>query len=264
MAMNQIDLLKEAVRLQGEGTPFCIVTVADARGSIPQEIGAKAIVDRTGLVYGTIGGGKVEVRACEKSRDLLAANPSRQTLLERINLHRDVGMTCAGEMTLLYEIFRPEFEWNVAIFGAGHVAQKLCRLLSELDCRITCFDTRTEWLDRLPAHGKLERRRVGDFHEGVAAIVPGAFVVVMTMGHPTDLPVLRALWARQVETGFIGVLGSDSKAAIMRRELREAGLPEDFIGRISCPIGEKIGNNTPAEIAVSVLAQLVHVRSKVR
>lgn len=264
MAVNQIDLLREAVRLQDEGTPFCIVTVADARGSIPQEIGAKAIVGRAGLICGTIGGGRVEVRACDTGRDLLAPASNRQTLLECVNLNRDLGMTCAGEMTLLYEVFRPDFEWNVAIFGAGHVGQKLCRLLAELDCRVTCIDTRREWLDRLPAGGRLERRHVADFREGADAVLRGAFVIVMTMGHATDLPVLRTLYEKRTETAFIGVLGSDSKAAIMRRELRQAGLPAEFIDRISCPIGEKIGDNTPPEIAVSVLAQLLRMRRELR
>lgn len=262
MAVNHVELLKEAIRLQNESIPFCIVTVADARGSIPQEIGAKAIVGQDGLLYGTIGGGKIEVRACDKSRDLLAPASDRKTVLERVNLNKDVGMTCAGEMTLLYEVIRPDFEWHIAIFGAGHVAQKLCRLLSELDCRITCFDTRRAWLDRLPEHGRLQRRQVSEFADGVELIGPDTFVVVMTMGHATDLPVLRAIWEKKRRTAFIGTLGSDSKAAIMRRELKEAGLPDDFIRSINCPMGEKFGNNTPPEIAVSVLAQLLRVRGQ--
>lgn len=264
MAVNHTEMHKEAIRLQNEGISFCVVTVADARGSIPQEIGAKAIVGQDGLVYGTIGGGKVEARACDVVRDLLAPASDKRTLLERINLHKDVGMTCAGEMTLLYEVIRPDFEWNIVIFGAGHVSQKLCRLLSELDCRITCFDTRCEWLDRLPDHGKLRRLHVSDFSDGVELIGRGAFVVAMTMGHATDLPVLRTVWEKKAEPVFIGTLGSASKAAIMRRELKQAGLPDDFIRSINCPIGEKIGDNTPPEIAVSVLAQLLRVRSQLR
>lgn len=260
MAANPIELLQELTRLYQEGVPFCTVTVADARGSIPQEIGAKALIGRDGLVWGTIGGGKVEAQGCAKVRELLAPDSARRTLLERINLNKDLGMTCAGEMTLLYEVFRPDFEWNVAIFGAGHVAQKLCRLLIELDCRVACFDTRAEWIDRLPHSGRLERRLVKEFAEGVDAVPRGAFVLVMTMGHASDIPVLHALCRNNVETAFIGVLGSDSKAAAMRRELRDKGLPEDFIGRINCPIGEKFGDNTPPEIAVSVLAQIVRLR----
>ena len=100
MATNHIDLLQEAIRLHHELVPFCTVTVADARGSIPQEIGAKALINRDGLICGTIGGGKIEARGCEKARELLAPGSKQHTLLERINLHKDVGMTCAGEMTL--------------------------------------------------------------------------------------------------------------------------------------------------------------------
>ncbi len=240
------------------------MTVADARGSIPQEIGAKAIIGGDGLVCGTIGGGQIETRGCAKVRDLLATESNKHTLLERVNLRKDVGMTCAGEMTLLYEVFRPDFEWTVAIFGAGHVAQKLCRMLSELDCKIMCFDTRPEWLGRLPKSGALEGRLVDEFADGVDAIRRGAFVIVMTMGHTTDVPVLSALWRKKVETGFIGALGSDSKAAVLRRELRQEGLPDEFIDRIHCPLGDKFGDNTPSEIAVSVLAQLVRERGRSR
>jgi xanthine dehydrogenase accessory factor len=264
MATDPVSLLKEANRLIETGAPFCIVTVVDARGSIPQEIGAKAIIDGNGLVHGTIGGGKIEAHGLKKVRDLLAPASDQRILVERVNLYRDIGMTCAGEMTLVYEVFRPDFEWNVTIFGAGHVAQKLCRLAVEMDCKITCIDTRPEWLDRLPDSNRLKRHLVTEFSDGVEFVGRGAFVVVMTMGHTTDLPVLRALWSKKAQAPFIGALGSNSKAAIMRRELKESGVSDDFIERIRCPIGEKFGDNTPSEIAVSILTQLVRERHALR
>jgi xanthine dehydrogenase accessory factor len=257
MAANHVALLREANRLAQAGVPFCIVTVIDARGSIPQEIGAKAIVDCNGLVYGTIGGGRIEARGIDKVRHLLAPKSTQRLLLEKVNLNRDIGMTCAGEMTLVYEVFRPDFEWSVVIFGAGHVSQKLCRLLVEMDCKITCIDTRQEWLDRLPKNDRLDRRLVEEFPDGVDLITRSAFVLVLTMGHGTDLPVLRAIWSSKVDVSFIGTLGSDSKAAIMRREMKQLNLPAEFIERVRCPIGEKFGDNTPSEIAVSLLSELV-------
>ena len=163
-------------------------------------------------------------------------------------------------MTLFYEVFRPDPVWQVVVFGAGHISQRLCRFLTELDCRVICVDTRPEWLERLPRSDKLERRLVNAYSDGVEAVTPGAFVFVLTMGHSTDLPVLEALSQSRVKTAFIGVVGSDSKAATMRRALRERGLSDEFIGHIHCPVGEKIGNNTPAEIAVSMLAQLIRIR----
>jgi len=262
--MSQIDVHKQAVRLHDEGTAFCIVTIVAARGSIPQEIGARAIFGTSGLISGTIGGGRIEVCAGDRCRELLASSSAPRLRLDCVNLTKDIGMTCAGEMTLLYEVHRPDFEWNVVIFGAGHVSQKLCRLALELDCRISCIDTRKEWLDRLPDHSRLQRFEVADFAEGIKWIPPRAFILVLTMGHTTDLPVLRAIAQHRLNPAFIGTLGSASKAAILRRELDEAGVPEDFIQSIHCPIGDRIGNNTPPEIAVSVLAQMLRVRGEPR
>lgn len=258
--MDSIQLLQEAMRIYDEGAPLCTVTVASARGSVPQEIGAKALVGSDGLICGTIGGGRVEAHGLAKARELLQPGINTRAFLETVNLNKDLGMTCGGEMTLFYEVYRPDFAWRVVIFGAGHISQRLCRLLIELDCRIVCFDTRPEWIERLPHSGKLERRLVAAFPDGAEAVPPGASVLVITMGHATDVPVLEALSRREVEAAFIGVVGSASKAAVLRRELRERALPEDFIGHVTCPLGERIGGNTPADIAVSVLAELVRVR----
>ncbi len=258
--MNDIELLEEAIRLHRAGTPFCAVTIVDARGSIPQEIGAKALVTKEGLAYGTIGGGNVEARSCERARELLTSPSTARTQIETINLHKDLSMACAGEMTLYYEVYRPELDWNIVVFGAGHVAQKLCRLLIELDCRIVCIDTRPEWIERLPRSDKLVPRLVTELTDGIDALPRGAFILVMTMGHATDIPVLHALCKAESDAAFVGVLGSDAKAAILRRQLRQSGLPDAFIDRIQCPIGEKFGDHTPSEIAVCVLAELVKLR----
>jgi xanthine dehydrogenase accessory factor len=262
--MDTIELLHEIVRIHDEGAPLCVVTVASARGSIPQEIGAKALVDGNGLICGTIGGGRVEAHGISKACELLKAGTNTRALLETVNLNRDLGMTCAGEMTLFYEVYRPALAWRVYVFGAGHISQRLIRLLIELDCNIVCFDTRQEWIERLPRSSKLECRHVNAFADGVKAVLPEAFVLVMTMGHATDVPVLEALSQSGTETAFIGVIGSDSKAATLRHELQERGLPPGFIDHITCPVGEKIGGNTPPEIAVSVLAQLIRVRGALR
>jgi xanthine dehydrogenase accessory factor len=262
--MDSMELLEEAIRMHGEGTPLCTVTVANARGSIPQEIGAKALVGSDGLICGTIGGGRVEAHGLAKARELLQPTANVRTHLETINLNRDLGMTCAGEMTLFYEVYRPDLSWRVVVFGAGHISQRLCRMLIELDCRVVCYDPRAEWIERLPPSDRLQRRLVQTYADGAAEVPHGAYVLVVTMGHATDVPVLEALSRSGTQTAFLGVVGSDSKAAILRRELRERGLPASFIEQVSCPIGEKIGGNTPPEIAVSLVAQLMRRRASLR
>ncbi len=247
--------------LQHEGIPFCVATIVDARGSIPQIIGARAIFTAKGLAHGTVGGGALEATCQKKALDLLAGDKTVSTHFQRYNLRNDLGMTCGGELALYYEVQGQELAWNIVIFGAGHVAQKLCRFLVELDCQAVCVDTRAEWLERLPRNDKLQACRVGNYCDGVERIVPGADVILMTTGHGADMPVLKAIEKRKMAIAHLGVIGSDAKSAIVRKQLAADGLPRQFIDRIICPLGDKIGNNTPAEIALGIASQLLRLRN---
>lgn len=259
--MNSPEILTELNGLQHQGIPCCMATIVDGRGSIPQIVGAKAIFTQEGLRAGTVGGGSIEARCEETARELLDGPATAATLFRRWVLKRDLGMTCGGEVAVYFEVYRPENRWTVAVFGAGHVSQKLCRFLVELDCRVLCVDTRAEWLDKLPRKDIVEKLHLPDFVDGVDRIPPHAAVVVMTMGHRSDLPILRRLAETGANPPYLGVIGSGSKAAILRRELKESGVATPFIDRILCPIGEKLGNNTPGEIAVSIVTQLLQYRS---
>lgn len=258
--MADTGLFKAIEALLCEGVPFCVATLVDGRGSIPQVVGARAIFTRTGLAHGTVGGGRLEMRCRATAAEMLDAPHGVRHRFERLNLNRDVGMTCAGEVSVYFEVHRPDQEWHVVIFGAGHVAQSLCRFLIELDCRITCIDTRAEWLERLPRTPTLEPVRVENFAEGVERIGTSSMVLVMTMGHSSDKPILHAIAAREFRPPLLGVLGSDSKARILRRELRHEGMADEDVDRIVCPLGDKIGNNTPGEIAVGIVSQLLRLR----
>ncbi|OFZ87465.1 MAG: hypothetical protein A2V78_17715 [Betaproteobacteria bacterium RBG_16_64_18] len=247
--------------LQLEGVPFCVATLVDARGSIPQIVGARAIFTARGLAHGTVGGGALELLCQKKALELLGEDGAVRTHFQRYNLQKDLGMTCGGELALYFEVHRQELAWNIVIFGAGHLAQTLCRFLVELDCRVVCVDTRAEWLERLPLNDKLEACRVGDYCEGIARIVPGADVILMTMGHGSDLPVLRAIGQRKLPIAHLGLIGSDAKSGIVRRQLAADGLPREFIDSIVCPLGDKLGDNTPGEIAVGIVSQLLRLRN---
>ena len=173
------------------------------------------------------------------------------------NLQRDVGMTCGGEVTILVEahLTRP---WRVVIFGAGHVAQALAPLLLTLDVSLRVIDPRPDWLTRLPPAAN--PTRADDPDEAVAAAPSDAAVVLMTQGHRTDLPLLERLLRRGTHP-FIGVIGSRAKAAVLRQELSAAGLPD---ARFTCPVGLDLGRDEPAEIAISIAAQLLQVRDAAR
>jgi xanthine dehydrogenase accessory factor len=243
-------------------TPFVSVTVVDAVGSAPQDQGAKMLVTAQGRYEGTVGGGRIEHKAILEAQRLLRADaPSRATQYVDWNLKRDVGMTCGGSLKLFFEAFNVE-AWRIVIFGAGHVANALTRLLVELDCRITCYDTREEWLARLPESPRLTPVLSEDLAGEVKHLPDHAFVILMTMGHTTDGPILAEI-LRTREFPYLGVIGSDAKAMRLKKDMREAGLPPEKEGAFLCPIGLPIGTNHPTEIAVSIVAQLIQERDRV-
>lgn len=243
-----------------EHEAFAVVTLARNLGSTPQELGARMIVTARGLFSGTVGGGKIEMAAIERAKGLIAESTATSSFHEW-NLQTDLGMSCGGVVGMLFEIVRAESNWPVAIFGAGHVAQELVRLLLRLDCQITVVDSREEWLEKLPTDSKLRRLHMPTPEDYVSDLHPKTFVVIATMGHATDLPIIEKV-LRSREFPYVGSIGSETKAKKLQAELRERGVATDRAATLHCPIGEPIGRNTPPEIALSIASQLLRVRGR--
>ncbi|HBE70224.1 MAG TPA: xanthine dehydrogenase accessory protein XdhC [Planctomycetaceae bacterium] len=243
--------------LLDEQRDFVVITLVAIRGSAPQVLGAQAVVATDGLCFGTVGGGKIEAAAVKHAQQILNSQHVEPELV-KWNLQTDIGMTCGGEVQLFFQRHGAT-TWPIAVFGAGHVAQGLVRLLLTLDCQITCIDPRQEWLDKLPDDPKLNCVCSAMPAELVVGMPDRTFFVLMSQGHATDLPVLAEI-LRSRKPPFVGVIGSRQKASVLRRDLQSEGLTEELASQFQCPIGLKLGNNTPSEIAVSIVAQLIEVR----
>ena len=252
---------EQVVALENKGVPFVLVTLVEALGSTPQDAAAKMLVTGEGLHFGTVGGGKVEAAALKLAAEMLAKSDAKPRFVSW-TLKGDVGMTCGGSVKFYFEPHFGPGPWSIAVFGAGHIAQALIPVLLPLPARITCVDSRTEWLAKLPKASNLEVIHSEDPAEIVPKLPADAFLVVMTMGHATDRPILRrALTERSFP--FIGVIGSDSKAEILRRELVADGVTPQQAGGFHCPIGLDFGTNHPHEIALSIAGQVISERDRV-
>ena len=155
------------------------------------------------------------------------------------------------------------FRDRVTIVGGGHVSLALCRVLARLDFELTVLDDRAE-LPTLAANEAAHYRRLVDY-ETVAAEIPAGphrYVVVMTVGFRTDAVVLRQLLGGAYR--YLGVMGSAVKVAELRRGLHEAGFSADQVARLRGPIGLPIGSQTPEEIAISIAAELIQARHRLR
>ena len=255
--------VERLAELAASGQPFVSVTLVDAVGSTPQDAGSKMLVTAAGLDMGTVGGGRVEAKAIQEAQAMLA-QPARAAgqaaaRLVEWNLQRDVGMTCGGAVKLFFESYNHS-QWQIVIFGAGHVAAAVVHCLLPLECRLTCIDPREEWLARVPSSLRLTKVRTDDPPSLVAGLPPDAFVLCMTMGHRTDRPILEEIFRQGRRFPYLGVIGSKAKRAVLRRELLAAGVGADQADAFECPIGLPLGSNSPGEIAVSVAAQLLERR----
>lgn len=256
---------EQLAALEREGTAFVLAILVDALGSTPQDTGAKMLVTSAGLLTGTVGGGKVEAKAIELATAMLAHGDTKPQFVNW-TLKTDVGMTCGGSVKLYFEPHPAGgagAAWPIWIFGAGHVVQALVPVLAPLDCQLTVVDPRRDWLDRLPRAANLRLIEAADPASLVPTMPDAAFLLCLTKGHASDRPVLqRALAGRSFP--FVGVIGSDAKAEVLRREMIAAGLPADRAAQFHCPVGLPFGSNHPHEIALSIAAQLVSERDKSR
>lgn len=260
-----LEFYEKLQELLSGNVPFVSITIVDTIGSVPQDAGSKMLVTSDGLYYGTVGGGKVEKRAIEEAQAMLGEklDPDSRTRFVSWSLDKDIGMTCGGSTKLYFEVFNSSV-WNIIVFGAGHCSQALMSILINLDCRITCIDQRQEWLDRLPASVKLKKVQADELPNMVSSIPDGSFVILMTMGHTTDKPILLEIlknWKKRTFP-YLGVIGSKAKAARLYKDIEEAGLPSEYKNVFHCPMGLQIGNNHPQEIAISIVAQLLEERDK--
>lgn len=238
------------------GRPRVEVLLVEAHGSTPADAGARMTVAEAGRVSGTVGGGRIEARAIAEAQAMLRGEAS--TRFVSWNLRTDIGMTCGGTVRLFFET-RDLHDWRVAVFGAGHVAQALARVLVGMPCRLTCIDPRADWLAKLPAGVEAVHLPEEQVPAAVDDLPDRTQVLCLTRGHSADRPVLRRIFETDRRFGFVGAIGSAAKAATLRRELVKEGVPPDRIA-FECPVGLRVGGNHPGEIAVSIAARLLQAR----
>jgi len=251
--------IQEISQLTQKRQDHVIVTLTQVKGSAPQIVGSKMIVSHQGLVWGTVGGGKLEAHCLSHAHTLLM--DSRSSAAKTLNLQRDLNMTCGGEVSLFFDC-NYFADWTVAVFGAGHVSQELCRVMSTWSCHIKVFDTRKEWLAKLPSSENIDASLCSDLSAEVDKLPKDTFLICMTQGHATDLPILIRALKISDRFAFVGAIGSEQKARRLRQELHNSDLSDDQIKQLHCPLGLAIGNNTPPEISISIAAQILATKRK--
>ena len=234
------------------------MTIVRSSGSTPQRTGAKMLVYADGRTVGTIGGGCYENDALGKAREAIA---NGRPALVKYDLNDDFvqesGLICGGQMEVYIDPIAPAAA--LYIIGAGHVGWHLARAAADAGFKIHVIDDREKFAnaERFPSAETVEVDDIGGWLHR-AELSASAYVVVVTRGHTHDFEAVRALAARDLR--YLGLIGSRAKVARIFDALEAEGMPAECLERLHAPIGLDLGAITPAEIAISILAELIAVR----
>ncbi len=244
--------LTKLAELEERGTPAALVTVVRCNGSTPAAPGAKMVVLEDGSFFGTVGGGHLEQLAIGDARACLAAGEGKTF---RYPLGATAGQCCGGVVEIFVDVLQGGPQ--LYLFGAGHVAQALCRVLAGTPFVVHAVDERDEWSGALPA----EVRRHAVAWDAFAAEAPWStertYVAIMTYRHDLDEAIVADVVQRPAR--YLGLIGSTTKWRRFRERLEARGTPAAALDRVKCPIGVDIGGKSPSEVAISVAAELLSV-----
>jgi len=243
------------------GRRAVLATIVRASGSTPRTVGARMLVRADGSSFGTIGGGAFEAMVALDAAELLAQSETAPVVKRYTFTEHGadaLGMACGGTAEVLIEASGRGA--RLLIFGAGHVGLALARLASTVGFAPEIVDDRPEFCEqaRLAKTGEVFPCHP-DFATGLPPIDPTCFVAVVTRCHRTDRLALKRVVGQPLR--YLGLIGSRRKKAVIFEQLvNEDGASPADLERVRCPIGLPIGGETPEEIAVSIVAELLQVR----
>lgn len=256
-----------------QGEDFVIAKVIETSGSTPRKKGAVMMMKKDGTTVGTVGGGLLEAETEKLCKATFETKEKSQiysfVLDEKQKGALDMG--CGGDAAVQIDYidandpgdFIKEFKLasTAYIFGGGHVAYALEPVLRHVDFRTIVIDDRAEYAnpERYPHADKTVV--VDDFDNAFDDIETDedSYIIIVTRGHRGDLQVLRQ--ALKKPHAYLGMIGSRKKNRLLYDALLEEGFKEEDFEKIHSPIGLSIGSETPEEIAISIVAEIIQVRS---
>jgi xanthine dehydrogenase accessory factor len=243
------------------GQRIALALLVRAEGSTPREAGTKMVVYPDGRTAGTIGGGAMEAAVIHEAVEAIAQGASRMLRYElRDPESGDLGI-CGGAADVYIDVVASNP--TLVVVGSGHVAMPVAEIGYLCGFRVVVLDDRLEMIsdERFPHAAE---RIAGDIAETLHAlpITHDTYMVIVTRGHVYDEAALRAVI--DSPAAYVGMIGSRRKVRATFDRLLADGVPEEHVRRVHAPIGLDIGAQTPAEIAVSILAEIVMLRQKER
>jgi len=249
-------IFEEALKQLKEGKSVAICTIIKKTGSAPRGVGSKMLVTTDGKRVDTLGGGPLEDFIVKEAIDAIKKQRPRTVTLELTKAsNQKLGLLCGGIIDVFIDVVTPPPE--LIIFGAGNLGQYLAQLAHMIGLKVTVVDPDPEKTkqEKYP----FARVVCADVNEAVKnkkiSIGSNTYIAIMTRDARTDKEALKAVATSNAK--YIGMIASKTKAKIIKSELVKEGIPKEKLERLHAPMGIEIYAETPQEIAISIIAEII-------
>jgi len=252
-----LEIYQELINVMSKRERAVFATVVSSRGSAPRKAGAKMLIKNDGTFIGTVGGGGVEQQVKEKAIQVMNSGEPKIVHFDLSGSGEEVAMICGGQMDVFLEPILP-LE-TLYLFGAGHIAQSTAAMGNMLGFHVIVIDPRPEYnnSERFPnADSLIVEEYESTFPK--LSVDEGGYIIIYTTGHVLDEQCLH--FAIGTEAKYIGMIGSKKKVKEVKERLVQKGVSQQQLNRVHAPIGIEIGAETPEEIAISILAEIIKVK----
>lgn len=258
MARDKHTIYQELARLEERGEGGALCTIISSQGSTPRRTGSKMLVYPDGTFIGTVGGGEVESRVLREALESLTSGRSTLLRYDMVDPKQGDPGVCGGQLEVYVEPILPRP--TLVVLGGGHVGKAVAHLARWLDFRVVVSDDRVEFCtpEANPDADEFYPVKMGELPAHLK-ITSQTYLVLTTRGTVVDGEGLPALL--DTPAAYIGVIGSKRRWTVTRKALQDAGVPEEKIQRIVSPIGLELNAETPEEIAVSIMAEIIMLRN---
>ncbi|NJC97777.1 MAG: XdhC family protein [Anaerolineae bacterium] len=260
LRVGQMNNIYQAItELEKNNESAALCTVTKSEGSTPRHVGSKMLVYPDGTFIGTVGGGDLEHRVMDEAWIAIAEGTARTLKYSMVDPSRGDPGVCGGTVEVFVEPILPPA--MIVVIGAGHVGKAVVHLAKWLGFRVAVSDDREEFCnpESVPGADAYYPVEMGKLTEQLK-VTRRTYLVVTSRGSNVDAKGLPNLLTS--DAAYIGVIGSKRRWLTTVKALKEQGVSEELIGKVHSPIGLELNAETPEEIAVSILAEILMIKDK--
>jgi len=253
-----LEIYKEIINIQTNGGEAALATIISTKSHTPRHVGTKMLIKSSGEIIGTIGGGDLEKKVCQEALKVIKEGNAKIIHYDLTGKKgSNVNMICGGVMDVFVE---PVLSSPLLyIFGGGHVSVPISQIAKIAGFKVVVIDERKEYAnsERFPDADKVICENFNEVFSKIN-ISKSSYIIIVTTEHGCDMQILEK--AIKTPATYIGMMGSTKKRDMIFSSIESRGTAKDLFKKVHCPVGIEINSETPEEIAVSIVAEMIKHR----